>query len=386
MSRSRARRAVPAIIACAGLAFGAAACSSSGSGSSASSNATTSSTGSAPATGVSQAAAAAAISPYIGHPSAFPITQTLKQVKKGATVAWVDNGTPIAGLLWSLVKSAAESMGLKPVRYSVGSAANTVSAGFDSVLAAKPGAVIVGGINPQLWHNQLTTLQGAKTPVVTTGVIGTQSYGIKDPQAAETASQLEGKLMADYVAAKLGANSKVAFYDVPEISFTSQVTNGFQAELARVCSGCSVRLVHVPVATIGNTAPNQIVSDLQAHPGTTTAVFASDETETGLPAALQTAGITVKTMGASPGPTNLEYVKEGKETAALAVDLPVLAWTVVDAAAREMTGQDLTGLEAEGIADYQFLTQADITFDPSKGWTGYPDYAQRFAKLWDTGA
>jgi ribose transport system substrate-binding protein len=377
---STARRAVPTLIACTGLALGMAACSSS------SSDSSTSSTASARAAGVDQAAAAAAIRPYVGHPSEFPITEPLKQVKKGATIAWVDNGTPIAGLLWTLVKSAGEAMGLSPVRYSVGSAANTVSTGFDSVVAAKPAAVIVGGIDPQLWHNQLTRLQDAMIPVVTTGIIGTQSYGIKDPQAAEAASQLEGKLMADYVAAKLGANSKVAFYDVPELSFTSEVTIGFQTELARVCSSCSVRVVHIPIATIGNTAPNQVVSDLQAHPGTTIAVFASDETETGLPAALQAAGITVKTMGASPGPTNLEYIKEGKETAALAVDLPVLAWTVVDAAAREMAGQDLTGLEAEGISDYQFLTQADVTFDPSKGWTGYPDFAQRFAKLWGIGA
>ncbi len=145
---------------------------------------------------------------------------------------------------------------------------------------------------------------------------------------------------------------------------------------------CSVRVVHVPIATIGNTAPSRVVSDLQANPGTTVAVFASDETQTGLPAALSAAGLSVKTMGASPGPTNLQYVKEGKETAALAVDLPVLAWTVVDAAAREMAGQPVTGLEARGICDYQFVTQSDITFDPSKGWTGYPDFATRFSKLW----
>jgi hypothetical protein len=26
-----------------------------------------------------------------------------------------------------------------------------------------------------------------------------------------------------------------------------------------------------------------------------------------------------------------------------------------------------------------------MKFDPSKGWTGYPDFAQRFAKLWGVG-
>jgi ribose transport system substrate-binding protein len=50
-----------------------------------------------------------------------------------------------------------------------------------------------------------------------------------------------------------------------------------------------------------------------------------------------------------------------------------------------MVGQELTGDEAKGISPLQFLKQEDITFDPSKGWTGYPDFAQRFAKLWGVG-
>jgi hypothetical protein len=30
----------------------------------------------------------------------------------------------------------------------------------------------------------------------------------------------------------------------------------------------------------------------------------------------------------------------------------------------------------------QFLTKPDITFNPSQGWTGYPQLAARFIKLW----
>ena len=50
-------------------------------------------------------------------------------------------------------------------------------------------------------------------------------------------------------------------------------------------------------------------------------------------------------------------------------------WTIVDQAAREMTGQPLAGNEAKGLGVVQFLTQKDITFNPTKGWTGYPDFA-----------
>jgi ribose transport system substrate-binding protein len=93
----------------------------------------------------------------------------------------------------------------------------------------------------------------------------------------------------------------------------------------------------------------------------------------------------VKTIGQTPTPPNLEALKKGEQTSALGVDIAVLSWTLVDQAAREIIGQPLSGSEAEGISVVQFLTQEDITFDPSKGWTGYPEFPEKFAKLWGVG-
>jgi ribose transport system substrate-binding protein len=257
-----------------------------------------------------------------------------------------------------------------------------VQQAYDSAVAAKPDAVIAAAIDINLWKNQLKKLQAAGIPVVTTGILGTQPYGIKGAQAAETASLLEGKLMADYTASHFPKAKKIAVYDVPELSFTKLVTQGYQNELKKVCPDCTARVVHIPVATMGTTAPNTIVSDLQKNTGTNLGVFSIDEIESGLPAALQSAGIKLQTLGNSPSPTELQYLKDGKETAALAVDLPVLGWTLLDQAARGIAGQPLKGDEAKGISPLQFLKQEDIKFDPSKGWTGYPDFPQRFAKLW----
>jgi ribose transport system substrate-binding protein len=378
-----ARRTVFAFVACLAAAVGLAACGSSNS-SSTSSNVASTATGSA--ANADTAAAAAAVKPYVGQPSAFPVTQPLKSIKKGATVAFMDCGTPICGLFWQLLQPAAKTMGVKLTHYNAGSAANTVTQAYDSVVAAKPDAVIAAAINIQLWKNQLKQLQAAHIPVVTTGILGTQNYGIKAAQAAETASALEGKLMADYTVTNFPKAKKIAVYDVPELDFTRVVTQSYQDQMKKMCPDCSLRVIHIPVATMGTTAPNRIVSDLQTNSGTDLAVFTIDEIENGLPAALQSAGIKVQTLGNSPSPTEYEYLKEGKETAALAVDLPVLGWTLLDQAARQMVGQQLTGDEAKGISPFQFLKPADVTFDPSKGWTGYPDFAQRFAKLWGAGS
>jgi ribose transport system substrate-binding protein len=390
MVRGTSKRVVLAAIAALALALAFAACGG-GSDSSSSTAASTEESGGGEASGGEEgggadvAAAKSVIAPYIGKPSPFPVTEKLKEIPKGANIAYMDCGTPICALFWQIIGPAAQTMGVNVERVKAGSAANTVSSAFDSVVAKKPDAVIVTAINVELWKNQLKQLQEAEIPVVTTGITGTEPYEIIAPQAAEASSALEGELMANYVVAEMSPEANVVMYDVPELPFTGVVAEKFSEELEAVCPECSVRTTHIPVATIGNTAPNTIVSDLQANPETTVAVFATDETETGLPAALQAAGIEVETLGNSPGPTNLQYLKEGKETAGLGFDLPVLTWTLVDQAAREIVGQELGGPEAEGIPVIQFLTKEDIVFDPSKGWTGYPDFAEKFAKLWGVG-
>jgi ribose transport system substrate-binding protein len=374
-----ARRTVLALIACLALAFGLAACGSSTSSSSGTG------TGTSGGGAVDTAAAQAAIQPYLGKPSPFPVTEALKQVPKGETIAFSDCGTPICGLFWQILQPAAQTMGVKLKHYKAGAAASTVSSTFDSILADKPSALIVAGTPVDLWKNKLPAFKAAKIPVVTTGILGTKPLGIQAAQAAEDSSQLGGKLLADYVAAKFGANSKVAFYDVPELTFTGLTGTAFENELKKVCSSCSTRIVHIPIATFGNTAPSRLVSDLQANPDTNVAVFGTDEIQAGFPAARQAASIKVKTLGNTPNPQGLEYVKEGKTDAVLGVDLPVLTWVLLDQAARQIAGQALSGDEAKGLPVLQFLTKPDITFDTAKGWTGYPDFAQRFAKLWGVG-
>jgi ribose transport system substrate-binding protein len=63
-------------------------------------------------------------------------------------------------------------------------------------------------------------------------------------------------------------------------------------------------------------------------------------------------------------------------------DTFVAAWVMIDQISRMMTGQKISPPESEGLNVFQFLTKEDITFDPKQGWTGYPDYAERFATLW----
>ena len=192
--------------------------------------------------------------------------------------------------------------------------------------------------------------------------------------------------MADWVIAHNGAKANIVFYGLPTFDFSMPVQQAFEAEMKANCPACSVRAVPIDAATIGTTAPRTVVADLQAHPETNVAVFVSMQIAQGLPAAMKAAGLSgITTLGRGPTPGNLQDIKSGDLTAGLAIDAPVSTWTAVDAAARLLEGAQPTASEKAGDLDKQFLGQKDITFDPTHGWIGYPDFTHRYAALWHTG-
>ncbi len=182
-----------------------------------------------------------------------------------------------------------------------------------------------------------------------------------------------------------GAHANAVLYTLPALDISAPVQQAFQAEMAKNCPSCTVRAVPIDASTIGTTAPSTVVTDLQAHPDTNVAVFVSLSAAAGLPAAMKAAGITsLKTVGFGPTAGNLQDIKDGALTAALDIDFPVSTWTAVDAAARLLEGAQPTASEQAGDVPEEFLAQKDITFNPTLGWSAYPDFAQRFATLWHT--
>jgi ribose transport system substrate-binding protein len=124
------------------------------------------------------------------------------------------------------------------------------------------------------------------------------------------------------------------------------------------------------------------VSDLQSDSNTTLAVFGAAAAATGLAAALKVAGITTPYMGFSLTTANLQDIQHGSQVAGLDLDYPVLAWTMVDEAARTLLKAPLTADEMQQQTPMQWLNVTSLPGDVSQIWTGYPDYATRFTKLW----
>jgi len=332
--------------------------------------------------------ARSAIAAYTGKPTAFPVSTPLKKLpKKGFTIAFMDCGTPICALFHELVAPAAKAIGARLVDVKAGATASSVNAAFESVVQMKPTAIINTALDPVEWLPALKRLKADKIPIISTGVIDGAKYGLTTyPNAVlfgANAFTLDGKLEADWIYAHEGAKANVEFTWVPELNFSALVRTAFIAQMKTLCPKCSVSSLSIPVADLGSSAPQMIVSALQANPKINTVTVSNSENLIGLPSALKTAGLSnVTLVGAGAGPANLQYLKAGQQAVDLAADYPVLSWAMVDAAARAATGQAIPKTESIGIPVQEFLTKADITFNPANGWTGYPDFAKRFKKLW----
>ena len=332
------------------------------------------------------AAARAALAPYTGHPTAFPVNEPLaKPLPAGTKYAVVQCSSPVCGLLTGVVEPAVKAIGAQLSVVKAGASASATQNAIESAISSKPDGVILIGMTPEVIAPQLRKLKEPKIPTVSLGIIDHEKYGIGFDSTTVEAVENSGARLADWVVLKKGADADVAFYKTPELSFVEPELQGFRNELKKLCPSCKLREVVLPITTIGSTAPSRVVSDLQSHPDTNVAVFGTEEAATGLPAAFNAAGIDVTVTGYVPTPANMADIKADKIASGLAGDIAVGAWTTVDGLARLTIGQPISDYQKHTSAPQQLLEAKDITFDPSKGWSGYPDFAQRFTKLWKVG-
>jgi ribose transport system substrate-binding protein len=331
------------------------------------------------------AEAKAKAEPFVEAPSPFPASEPLKKLPTGATIAWPEPGTPIAALEAGILAEAAEELGMTFKSVKAGPDAKATVQGYEEIVDMNPTAVIGGGQPIPLWEKQLKELQANGVVVATDGISGAEEHGITSSVSSNAQNSASGGLMADYVAGYMNPEANVVIYEVPELSFSPEVVNAFTEELEAVCPKCSVRTAQVSAETLGNTSSSTVVSDLQSHPETDVAVFSIYEIAAGLPSALKAAGIDVETLGYAPGPQELQYIQEGKLTAGLGFDLAVADWTLIDLVAREIVGQKPTGPASEGLSVIKFINGENVEGDLSRGFSAYPDYKDRFKKLWGVG-
>ena len=328
------------------------------------------------------ARAKAVVESFSGHPSAFPITEPLLKRPTGKKIAIIDCGSPICGIFADVAEAPARELGMIPTRIKSGTTADGAATAFDTVLDGGFDGVFVPALAPSLWDRYLEKLNANHVAVVASGVIGLDSAKVPVALAAEPSAKRSAIVMADWAVAHDGAKLDTVFYATPELSFTNLMASAFVDEVKARCKACVTRIVDIPVMTFGNSAPSIVVDDLQAHPKTTSAVFAVGEQAIGLAPALKTADIKLPIFLDAPDPSTLAEIRDGVYEAGLGSDLALISWMAVDSLARLTTGQAPSEGARKDDLVLQVLSPADIKGDVSRGWSGYPDFPLRFKALW----
>lgn len=367
----------------AGLAAAAAVSAALLAGCSAGADSQPSSPAGTQASGADTAAAQAAIAPYLEQPSEFPVTDPLSAaLPAGTTFAYLQCDVPTCALGAEILKTATQTLGVELITVQATGAADSLQTAMNSIIEQDPDVVILSPIEPSIVASQLDALKEQGTPIVSIGISDAEQYGIDVGMAGTSSNELIGSLMASWLVSELGDSTNAVFYGIPELSFSPIVQAGFEAQLTALCPDCTVREADLPIATLGSTAPSTVVSDLQANPDTNAIVFVESGATTGVPAALETAGLDVTSIVMGPDPGALSTIADGGVSAGLAIDFQMAFWMQVDAGARLLLGDELPEAEVTGQPPLRILNTAAVDFDPSHGWMAFDDFADRFAALW----
>ncbi|GAA5038708.1 substrate-binding domain-containing protein [Microbacterium fluvii] len=305
-------------------------------------------------------------------------------VKEGAHVVYLDVGTPVSAVMWNNLQAPAELLGLKLERVETGRDAQSVNTAMNTVVELAPDGVINITLDPIFFESQIEQLDALGIPIVSGSVMNTVEYGLPEAFNGPEWMTTNGQVLGAAAIARSGGAEDLVFYNVPEFPFSKYELEGAQSKVAELCPECELRVVDIPIAELGSTAADRVISDLQANPQTEYFIAAVDEVQIGLPSKLELAGIDVPGIGMWTAPPNNEQVAAGDQDATLSVDLNLMMWTVLDQLLREMGGQDYEWPDVATRASTltRVTEQANAPEDPVVGYVAIADYQDRFAANW----
>jgi ABC-type sugar transport system substrate-binding protein len=336
--------------------------------------------------GVDLAAAEEFLDPFLTGPDGIFLTEALAEpVSPDTTVAFLNNGTVIAGLMQSFAQAAAETAGVHFQNVDTGTGADTINSALNSVVESQPDIVISAALDATFFQDQLAQLEAAGTTFVYVGAVNGDEFGVQDSVGGKGASEVNGRVLAaSAVYFTCGTGTEFTFYHIPEFAFSQVQLESATEYLAELCADCNLRPVDISITE--PSPSDKIVSDLQAHPESQFFVTTGDQFQIGLAQKAELAGIeNAVGIGHSTIAPNIGQIAAGEQTAGFAVDYNQYIWVALDEGFRRSQG------DSAAYDDWATVVQSmSRVITPSTagdytspaGFIADPDMAAHFAELW----
>lgn len=199
--------------------------------------------------------------------------------------------------------------------------------------------------------------------------------------------RVSGEVMATYVIAKSGGESKVMSIHLPEFAIGRETAAGEQDAFAEYCPECEFDLGTMKAAELTEAGPPVWTALLAKNPPGTFEWGMLDADSQAIPAtktAIQAGREDVKVTGGEGEPEMLQLIKEGNVAAATTyAPVAYAAWSAVDNAIRqanEVPTWDMEGMPVGVIDDSNvdtFLKSAPDPYEPPS----FP-FKEKFAEIW----
>jgi ABC-type sugar transport system substrate-binding protein len=364
-------------------ALALAACSSS-------SSSAPKASGSAGSASSSFAAAKAANTKFEQRPTSIGITTPVgKTIPKGKVIDFIQCGVPACVVEGDILQSATNLLDWKLVRINAGTSPQQIADAYQQAVTNKPNAVIGSGYPRVLFDPELKSLASMHIPVLEAFVGDSTGDGLTGVVGGPVNNSIQGKEVADYILANSTGKSVTIGAVVPS-GFPNMVQENasFDAEIAKQCPSCTVKLLSVPVTSIGTDLTTRISSFLTANPSVQWLWDGYDDMVTGLPTALKGASITsikVATISMN-GTVAADIAQNDYVTTAIGTSFPEVYWREIDLLARYFTGQPYTVDLNDATLPFWTITKANLPSDASSvTFANVVDYKQQFEQLWGLG-
>jgi ribose transport system substrate-binding protein len=335
-------------------------------------------------------AATAANAKFEQRPTSIGIaTPVGKTIPKGKVIDFIQCGVPACVVEGDILQSATSLLGWKLARINAGTSPQQIADAYQQAISNKPDAVIGSGYPRALFDPELTTLSSMHIPVLEAFVGDTTGNGLTGVVAGPVNNSIQGKEVADYILANTTSKSAIIGAVVPS-GFPNMVQENasFSAEIAKQCPSCTVKLLTVPVTSIGTDLTTRISSFLTANPTISWLWDGYDDMVTGLPTALKGSGITsvkVATISMN-GTVAADISQKDYVTTAIGTSFPEVYWREIDLLARYFTGQPYTVDLNDATLPFWTITSSNLPSDASSvTFANVVSYKQQFEKLWGLG-
>jgi ribose transport system substrate-binding protein len=321
---------------------------------------------------------------FLKTPTNINISTALKsKPPTGKTLIGLDSGLGSAKVLAQYWKQAAQDLGWKYVDIISGADPESQQKAMESAIQQNPSGILTSGIPISTIKSQLQEAQQKGIWVNTSASTDQPSGAMFDTSIANPDQLHEwGKMVAAYVTVESGGKAVVQDFSLPVFPILEEFDKAFQAAIKQWCPGCKVSEHPQQGTDIGTKTPQDVVSVVQANPSTNWLIFDLGDLETGVDAALASAGLTGLHIGGLTADTpNLQGLKQKKQDVWTAYSLPIVGYRQVDSMARKFEGSPTLN----ATLPTQLITQDNVNslvVDSAGNYVGVKDYRQQFDKLW----